>query len=42
MSDYKYSIEAKKVNKFFNKNSKIVNALLNFNIKIFKITCYSS
>ena len=40
MSDYKYSIEAKKVNKFFSKNSKIVNALSNFNIKIKKGTIH--
>ena len=40
MSDYKYSIDAKNVNKFFNKNSKIVNALLNFSIKIKKGTIH--
>ena len=40
MSDYKYSIEAKNVNKFFYKNSKIVNALTNFSIKIEKGTIH--
>ena len=36
MSDYKYSIEAKNVNKIFYKNTKKINALINFNIKIKK------
>ena len=36
MSDYKYSIEAKNVNKIFYKNSKAVTALSNFNLKIEK------
>tara|TARA_Y200000002_G_scaffold318620_1_gene277637 strand:+ start:526 stop:1458 length:933 start_codon:yes stop_codon:yes gene_type:complete len=34
MSDYKYSIEAKKVNKIFYKKSKQINALIDFDIKI--------
>ena len=34
MSDYKYSIEAKNVNKVFYKKSRQVKALINFNIKI--------
>ncbi|MFL2519993.1 MAG: ABC transporter ATP-binding protein [Alphaproteobacteria bacterium] len=34
MSDYKYSIEAKNVNKIFFKKSKQVNALIDFDIKI--------
>ena len=34
MSDYKYSIEAKNVNKIFYKNSRKVSALINFDIKI--------
>ena len=36
MSDYKYSIEAKNVNKIFYKKSKKVEALTNFSIKIKK------
>ncbi len=36
MSDYKYSIEAKNVNKIFYKKSKEINALINFDIKIKK------
>ena len=36
MSDYKYSIEAKNVNKIFFKKSKQVNALIDFDIKIKK------
>ena len=36
MSDYKYSIEAKDVNKIFYKNSKEVKALIDFNLKIVK------
>ena len=36
MTDYKYSIEAKNVNKIFNKKSKKINALVDFNIKIKK------
>ena len=36
MSDYKYSIEAKNVNKIFYKNSKKIEALIDFNIKIEK------
>tara|TARA_B100001057_G_scaffold447435_1_gene486933 strand:+ start:319 stop:1257 length:939 start_codon:yes stop_codon:yes gene_type:complete len=36
MSDYKYSIEAKKVNKIFYKKSKQINALVDFDIKIKK------
>ena len=34
MSDYKYSIEAKNVNKIFYKKSKQINALIDFDIKI--------
>ena len=34
MSDYKYSIEAKNVNKVFYKKSQQVNALIDFSIKI--------
>ena len=34
MSDYKYSIEAKNVNKIFYKKSKKINALVDFNINI--------
>ena len=34
MSDYKYSIDAKNVNKVFYKNSKKINALIDFNIQI--------
>ena len=34
MSDYKYSIEAKNVNKVFYKKSRQVKALIDFNIKI--------
>ena len=36
MSDYKYSIEAKNVNKVFYKKSQQVNALIDFSIKIKK------
>ena len=36
MSDYKYSIEAKNVNKIFYKKSKKVEALTSFSIKIKK------
>ena len=36
MSDYKYSIEAKNVNKIFYKKSKEIKALINFDIKIKK------
>ncbi len=36
MSDYKYSIEAKKVNKIFYKKSKEIKALIDFNIMIKK------
>ena len=36
MSDYKYSIEAKNVNKIFYKNSREINALIDFDIKIKK------
>ncbi|OUW95198.1 MAG: ABC transporter [Pelagibacteraceae bacterium TMED237] len=36
MSDYKYSIEAKNVNKIFYKKSKEIRALTNFDIKIKK------
>ncbi len=36
MSDYKYSIEAKNVNKIFFKKSNKINALIDFNIKIKK------
>ena len=34
MSDYKYSIEAKNVNKIFYKNSREINDLIDFDIKI--------
>ena len=34
MTDYIYSIEAKNVNKIYDKNGLKVNALKNFNIKI--------
>ena len=34
MSDYKYSIEAKNVNKIFYKKSKKIDALINFDLKI--------
>ncbi len=40
MSDYKYSIEAKNVNKTFYKKSKKVNALSDFSIKIEKGTIH--
>jgi len=40
MSDYKYSIEAKNVNKFFYKNSKEIIALTDFNIQIQKGTIH--
>ena len=40
MSDYKYSIEAKNVNKVFYKKSQIVNALVDFSIKIEKGTIH--
>ncbi len=36
MSDYKYSIDAKNVNKIFYKNSIPNNALINFDIQIKK------
>ena len=36
MSDYKYSIEAKNVNKIFYKNSLKISALINFDIRIKK------
>ena len=36
MSEYKYSIEAKNVNKIFYKNSREINALIDFDIKIKK------
>ncbi len=36
MSDYKYSIEAKNVNKIFFKRSKKINALIDFDIRIKK------
>ena len=36
MSDYKYSIEANNVNKIFDKKSKKINALVDFDIKIKK------
>ena len=36
MSDYKYSIEAKNVNKIFYKKSKKINALIDFDIQIKK------
>ena len=34
MSDYKYSIEAKNVNKIYLKNSKEIKALIDFDIRI--------
>ena len=40
MSDYKYSIEAKNVNKVFYKKTQAVHALINFNIKIKKGTIH--
>lgn len=40
MSDYKYSIEAKNVNKVFYKKSQQVNALVNFNLNIEKGTIH--
>ena len=40
MSDYKYSIEAKNVNKVFYKKSQQVNALIDFSIKIEKGTIH--
>ena len=40
MSDYKYSIEAKNVNKIFYKNSKEISALSDFNIQILKGTIH--
>jgi len=40
MSDYKYSIEAKNVNKVFYKKTQQVNALINFSIKIEKGTIH--
>tara|TARA_B100000989_G_C19487256_1_gene448081 strand:+ start:19 stop:957 length:939 start_codon:yes stop_codon:yes gene_type:complete len=40
MSDYKYSIEAKNVNKIFFKKSNRVDALIDFNIKIEKGTIH--
>jgi len=40
MTDYKYSIEAKNVNKFFYKKYKKINALVDFNIKIKKGTIH--
>ena len=40
MSDYKYSIEAKNVNKIFYKNSKEISALKDFNIQIQKGTIH--
>ena len=40
MSDYKYSIEAKNVNKIFYKKSLQVNALIDFNIKLKKGTIH--
>ena len=40
MSDYKYSIEAKNVNKFFYKKSQQVKALIDFSIKIEKGTIH--
>ena len=36
MSDYKYSIEAKNVNKIFFKKTKEIKALINFDIQIKK------
>jgi len=40
MSDYKYSIEAKNVNKVFYKKTQRVNALIDFSIKIEKPIFY--
>ena len=40
MSDYKYSIEAKKVNKLFYKKSTKINALVDFSIEIKKGTIH--
>ena len=40
MSDYKYSIEAKNVNKVFYKKNQRVNALIDFSIKIEKGTIH--
>ena len=41
MPDYKIAIQAKHLNKTYNKkNSKIVNALIDFNIKIPKGSIY--
>ena len=40
MSDYKYSIQAKNVNKVFYKKSKKVDALIDFNLKIEKGTIH--
>jgi len=40
MSDYKYSIEAKNVNKVFYKKSQKVDALIDFNLKIEKGTIH--
>ena len=40
MSDYKYSIEAKNVNKVFYKKSQKINALIDFSIKIEKGTIH--
>tara|TARA_B100001057_G_scaffold11209_1_gene10658 strand:- start:480 stop:1418 length:939 start_codon:yes stop_codon:yes gene_type:complete len=40
MSDYKYSIEAKNVNKVFYKKSQKVNALIDFSIKLEKGTIH--
>ncbi len=40
MSDYKYSIEAKNVNKIFYKKSNKVNALIDFSIKLEKGTIH--
>ena len=42
MSDYKYSIDAKNVNKTFLKNTQEVKALIDFNIPIKKITITTS
>ena len=36
MLDYKYSIEAKNVNKIFYKNNKAIKALINFDLQIKK------
>ena len=40
MSDYKFSIEAIKVNKIYNKKEKKIDALNNFNINIKKGSIY--